>query len=276
MTEAKVVDPRLERDGEIDEVADHAARLAQDLVGLLAAGPLERDLLELLLELLRGQLAPLEAVAGVHDFLDVELEDVAPAELGLRPLAAAQEHAEPAPALLERELDLLANLVVVGDGLLRLAGKRHPDRRHVNEYDHRARGQSAPGLCDAVVAPTGIEDRLEGGASRLLVKQGHAVGVADDARQLAVVLAVLPLGERDGGRRPGRRLYLTQRIHHLQAIRKTVIGVLGRRPVNDLIHFCNYSGVKRSDVRQRVIDVFVKPFDRGHIFKGMMSGDDLI
>src|SRR5207302_321004 len=52
---------------------------------------------------------------------------VAPAELALGPLAPPQEYAEPAPAFLQRELDLLADLVVVGDRFLGLAGERHPD-----------------------------------------------------------------------------------------------------------------------------------------------------
>ncbi len=92
-----------------------------------------------------GELAALQPGAGLDDLLDVELEDVAPAELALGPLAPPQEDAEPAPALLERELDLLADLVVVGDRFLGLAGERHPDRGHVDEDHHRARPAARPG-----------------------------------------------------------------------------------------------------------------------------------
>src|SRR5262245_20517305 len=136
------------------------AVLADDLVGARAAGALERDAVELVLQLLLRQLAALEAGAGLDDLLDVELEDVAPAELALGPLAAAQEHAEPAPALLERQLDLLADLVVVGDRFLRLAGERHPHRGHVDEHDHGPGGQGPPRLADAVVLPRGLEGGL--------------------------------------------------------------------------------------------------------------------
>src|SRR5262249_50875681 len=89
------------------------AVVAPDLVGLGAARALEGDLLKLVLELFLGELAALEAGAGLDHFLDVELEDVAPAELALGPLAPAKEHAEPPSAFLQRELDLLADLVVV-------------------------------------------------------------------------------------------------------------------------------------------------------------------
>ena len=51
------------------------------------------DLLELGLELLLRQLAALQPGAGLDDLLDVQLEDVAPAELALGALAPAQEHA---------------------------------------------------------------------------------------------------------------------------------------------------------------------------------------
>jgi hypothetical protein len=174
-----------------------AAVLAQDLVGPGPARPLLGDLCELALELFLGELAALEAAAGLHDLLDVELEDIAPAELALGPLAAAQEHAEPAAALLQRQLDLLADLVVVGDGFLGLAGEGHPHRGHVDEDHHGPRRERAARLGHAVVPPRGLEHGLEGRAGRLLVEQRDAVGVADDAGQLAVVVALLALRERD-------------------------------------------------------------------------------
>src|SRR6185436_1228153 len=83
------------------------AVVAEDLVGPRAARPLDGDLQELVLQALLGQARALQPRTGLDDLLDVQLEDVAPSELGLGPLAAAEEHAEPAPALLERELDLL-------------------------------------------------------------------------------------------------------------------------------------------------------------------------
>src|SRR6185503_3178372 len=132
-----------------------ASVIAQYFVGLLAAGPLHGNFLQLLFELFLGQFAALEAIAGLHDLFDVELEDVAPAKFAFGALAPAQENAQPAPALLERELDFLSDLVVIGDGFLGLAGKRHPDRSHVNENDHRSRRERASGLSHAVVAPAG-------------------------------------------------------------------------------------------------------------------------
>src|SRR5581483_4234050 len=52
--------------------------LAQDLVGAGAAGALERDALQLLLQLLLGEPPALEPGARLRDLLDVEIEDVAP------------------------------------------------------------------------------------------------------------------------------------------------------------------------------------------------------
>src|SRR5262245_12333063 len=104
-----------------------AAVAPEDLVGLGSAGALERDLLQLVLELLLGELAAFQARARLDDFFDVELEDVAPPELARGPLAPAQEDAEPAAAFLEREADFLPDLVVVGDRLFGFARKRNPD-----------------------------------------------------------------------------------------------------------------------------------------------------
>src|SRR6266404_4675067 len=193
--------------GDDDRVrkAFRAALAAEDLVGAGAAGALERDPLQLGLELLLRQPAALEPRAGLDDLLDVEVEDVAPAELALGPLAPAQEHAEPPPTLLQGELDLLPDLVVVGDRFLGLAGERDPHRGHVDEHHHGPGGQGAAGLGDAVVLPRGLDRGLEGRARRLLVEERHPVGVPDHARQLVVVVALLALRERDRGRLPRRR-----------------------------------------------------------------------
>src|SRR4029077_2549174 len=192
--------------GDDDRVrkAFRAALAAEDLVGADAAGALERDPLELGLELLLRQPAALEPRAGLDDLLDVEVEDVAPAELALGPLAPPQEHAEPPPTLLQGELDLLPDLVVVGDRFLGLAGERDPHRGHVDEHHHGPGGQGAAGLGDAVVLPRGLDRGLERRARRLLVEERHPVGVPDHARQLVVVVALLALRERDRRRLPRR------------------------------------------------------------------------
>src|SRR5579863_7462159 len=65
--------------------------LLQDLVGLVAAGDVLGDFRQALLEILRIELALLEALAGFGDLLDVGLEHVAPLELQGRPLALANE-----------------------------------------------------------------------------------------------------------------------------------------------------------------------------------------
>src|SRR6185312_7143240 len=100
--------------GDDDRVrqAVRAGVLIRQLVGLLAAGQLLGDLGELGLELLVGELAALEAPAGPDDLLDVQLEDVAALALGVRALAALDEHAQAAAGLAQRERDLLADLVV--------------------------------------------------------------------------------------------------------------------------------------------------------------------
>src|SRR5439155_8838706 len=108
-------------------------------------------------------------------------------------LPPPEKRAQPPAALVQREGDLLADLVVVGDGFLRLAGERYPDRRHVDEDHHRAGGERAARLRDAVVAPGRVEDRLEDRAGGLRIEQRHAIRVADDARDLAVGVLLLAL-----------------------------------------------------------------------------------
>jgi len=62
-----------------------------------ASGDLRRHLLELVLQLRGGELAALQPVTRRDDFLDVELEDVAPAELAVRPLASSEKRAQRRP-----------------------------------------------------------------------------------------------------------------------------------------------------------------------------------
>src|SRR5262245_24643204 len=190
------LDPLRGHDDRVGQALGAAAGPAQQLVGLRAAGAGRRDLLELLLELRDRELAALQAVAGLRDLLDVQLEDVAPPKLALRPPATPDEHAEPAAALTQRERDLLADLVVVGDRLLGFARERHPHRGHVHEDHHRSLGQRAARLADAIVLPLGVQRRLVRRARRLLVEERHAVRIADHAGQLGLALLALALGER--------------------------------------------------------------------------------
>src|SRR6185369_4486763 len=122
-------------DDRVGQALGAIAGLAQQLVGLRAAGAGRRDLLQLPLELFCLELSTLQPLARLRDLLDVELEDVAPPELALRPPTTPEEHAEPAAALAQRERDLLADLVVVGDRLFGFARERHPHGRHVDK-DH--------------------------------------------------------------------------------------------------------------------------------------------
>src|SRR2546430_3495120 len=89
--------------------------LPQELVGLFASGPPHGDPLELRLELRRGQSATLEAVTRRDDLLHLELEDVTSTELSLGPVASPEECSQPSAAFAQRQGDLLAELVVIGD-----------------------------------------------------------------------------------------------------------------------------------------------------------------
>ena len=173
-------------------VLDEAAFLVELGVGDLGAGAglFEQGVVDLF-DLRAG-----DGVAGLGDLADVALEHIALLALALHALAAADILAELAAALLEGELHLLADLVVVGDGLLGLAGEGHPDRGHVDHDDEGADGGGAAGLGEAVVLPGGLGDGLEGRAGGLLVEQGDAVGEADDA---GGVVAGEVAAEGDGG-----------------------------------------------------------------------------
>src|SRR5437899_1065222 len=185
-------------DDRVREAFRAAPVLAEHLVGLLAACPLHGHLLELLLQLRDRQPAALETVARLDDLLDVELEDVAPVLLAVGPLAPSQERAQAPAAFAQRQGDLLADLVVLGDRLLRFARERDPDRGHVDEDHHGPGRQRAPGLRHAVGPPRRCEHRREDRAGRLLVDKRHAVRVADDARELVVVTLIgFALRERD-------------------------------------------------------------------------------
>ena len=97
---------------------------SEHLVCLLAAGSLRRNPLELLFELRRGQFPPLEAIACIDDFLDIELKDIAPTVFALRPLPSSQEGPKPPAAFLHSELDLLSDLIVIRNRFFGFAGKR--------------------------------------------------------------------------------------------------------------------------------------------------------
>ena len=60
--------------------------MAEDLVDFLAAGALGGDLLQLFFEFFFGELAAFQPVAGFDHFLDVKLENVAPAEFAPWPV----------------------------------------------------------------------------------------------------------------------------------------------------------------------------------------------
>src|SRR5262249_53252710 len=79
-----------------------ASVLAQELIGLGTAGELHGHLLQLILQLRGGKLAALEPIARGDHFLDVELEDVAPAELAVGALAPSEERAQAPAALAQR------------------------------------------------------------------------------------------------------------------------------------------------------------------------------
>src|SRR4030095_1924172 len=131
-----------------------AAVVAQYFIGLLTAVPFHGDLLKLLFEFVFGQLATLEAIACLDNFFDIEFEDIAPAKLALCSLASAQKNSKAPAALLQREFDFLADLIVIRDRFLGLAGERHPDRSHVDENHHGTGWERAPGFKDNVAAPT--------------------------------------------------------------------------------------------------------------------------
>src|SRR6058998_3996774 len=172
--------------------------LAEHLIGLLAAGPLQGHLVELLLQLRDREPAALEPVARLDDLLDVEREDVASALLAVGALPPPEKCAEAAAALAQRQRDFFVDLVVLGDSFLGLAGERNPDRGHVDEDHHGPGRQGTPRLRHAVVAPRRVEHRLEDGAGGLLIEERHAVRVADDACELVLVsVRLLALGERD-------------------------------------------------------------------------------
>src|SRR5262245_30795421 len=173
-----------------------AAIVSQKLIGFRAAGTFHGDLLKLLFEFLFRELPAFQPAASFHDFLDIEFEDIAPAELALGALAPTQKNSKAPPALLQRKLDFLANLVVIRDRFLGLAGKWHPDRSHMDEDHHRAGGKSASRLRNPVVAPGGVEHRLERRTRRLLVEKRYAIGVANDARQLVIVVLLLAFSKR--------------------------------------------------------------------------------
>src|SRR5262245_34994729 len=70
------LDPLRGHDDRVGQPFGAAAVLAQKLVGLRAAGAGRRDLLQLVLQFRDRELAALQAVAGLRNLFDVQLEDV--------------------------------------------------------------------------------------------------------------------------------------------------------------------------------------------------------
>src|SRR5437899_12974625 len=67
----------------------------------------------------------------------------------------------------------------------------------MDENHHGASRQGAFGLRYAVGAPGGLQHRFIDRAGRLLMQERHAVGVADDAGELTVVVLLLPFRQWD-------------------------------------------------------------------------------
>src|SRR5262249_3128851 len=109
------LDPLRRDDDRIGKTFRATSVLAHELVGLFSAGPSDGDLLELLFELRGRQPATLEAITRLDDLLDVELEDVPPAELAVGPFATPEKRPQTSAALPQRQGDLLPDLVVIGD-----------------------------------------------------------------------------------------------------------------------------------------------------------------
>ena len=93
-------------------------------------------------------------------------------------------------------------------------------------------GSAPPRLGHAVVPPGGVEHGLERRAGRLLVEQRHAVGVADDAGQLVVVVSVFAFGERRPRALSGvpARLVRPLAVGQADLDHERVAAVHGRRP----------------------------------------------
>ena len=97
-------------------------------------------------------------------------------------------------AVLQGQANLFDDLGVGGDGLFRLAGERHPHRRHVNDDRQRAGRQGPAGLRQAVGSPVQPDGRFGDRARALLVLKRDAVGETDDLRQLLRVAFVVYIG----------------------------------------------------------------------------------
>ena len=80
------------------------------------------------------------------DLTDVPLEDITALALAPHFLTLPKIGPEFAPALHEREAHLLANLIVIRDGFLRLTGKRDPNACHVNHHNERTNGKPSARL----------------------------------------------------------------------------------------------------------------------------------
>src|SRR5262245_43914452 len=139
-------DSRATRDGRGRPRGDEAAvspPRASRGDGLQLPAPLEHAL-----EVADGDVALLvgegeDVLEGLADRGEVLLDVGALLQLVLDAAVVAQMDAEAPAALLEGEAQLLDDLWVMGDGLLALGGERNPDRRDVDEEDHRSGGRGS-------------------------------------------------------------------------------------------------------------------------------------
>jgi hypothetical protein len=104
-----------------------AAVAAQGFVCLLTASAFRGDFLQLLFKFFFGQFSALKKVTCIENFLDVKLIYIASAELTLGVLASSKKDSESTTTLLQSKLDLLSDLVVIGDRFFRFAGERDPN-----------------------------------------------------------------------------------------------------------------------------------------------------
>ncbi len=193
--------------------------------------------MQLEFQLLFRQRPAFQPVAGLHHFFDVEVEDVAAAKLAGRPFAPSQKESETPAALAERQRDFLLDFVVVGDGFLGFACKRHPHRGHMHEDHHRAARQRAARLRNAVMFPGRAQHRLEGRTGGLLIEERHAVRVADDARKFRPFVVSFTFGL--GHRRLLRfdLLVRTMAVGQAGFNDKWIAAIDGRRPADGGVKF---------------------------------------
>ena len=118
---------------------------------------------------------PLEARTGVDHFPDISREDASPVGLIFLLPPSVEKRLQFPAAILHRKLDLLANLVVIGDGLFALAGERHPHAGHVHEDRQRPLREIAARLRQAVPPPVDLDDALVDAAGGCLIQKRHTI-----------------------------------------------------------------------------------------------------